>query len=38
MLQAELKGFSRDNYSRLEDMKERTDTLRSAREEKRKQV
>lgn len=36
--EAELKGFSRDNYSRLEDMKDRADTLRSAREEKRKQL
>lgn len=37
-LQAELKGYSRDNYSRLDEMKERADTLRSAREEKRKNV
>ncbi|KAK3611704.1 hypothetical protein CHS0354_034375 [Potamilus streckersoni] len=36
--EAELKGYSPDNYSRLEDMKERVDTLRSAREEKRKQI
>ncbi|KAL4223980.1 hypothetical protein ACF0H5_017439 [Mactra antiquata] len=36
--EAELKGFSRDNYSRLDDMKDRADTLRSAREEKRKNV
>lgn len=38
MNQAELKGFSKDNYVRLDEMKERADTLRSAREEKRKNV
>ena len=36
--QAELKGLSRANYERMEEMKERVDGLRSAREEKRKQV
>ena len=36
--QAELKGLSSQNYVRLEDMKERSETLRSAREEKRKQL
>ena len=34
--EAELKGISPDNYSRLEEMKDRSETLRSAREEKRK--
>lgn len=34
--EAELKGFSKANYSRLEDMRDRADVLRSAREEKRK--
>ena len=37
-MQAELKGFSRGNYNRLEDMKDRAETLKSAREEKRKNV
>ncbi|XP_053375365.1 trichoplein keratin filament-binding protein-like [Mercenaria mercenaria] len=36
--EAELKGYSRDNYSRLGEMKERAETLRSAREEKRKNI
>lgn len=36
--EAELKGYSKDNYTRLDEMKERADTLRSAREEKRKHV
>ncbi|XP_033747698.1 trichoplein keratin filament-binding protein-like [Pecten maximus] len=34
--EAELKGYSKANYTRLEDMRDRADTLRSAREEKRK--
>lgn len=37
-LQAELKGYSKDNFSRLDDMKERATSLRSAREETRKNV
>ncbi|KAL5016433.1 hypothetical protein ScPMuIL_006022 [Solemya velum] len=36
--EAELKGYSRENYSRMEDMKDRVETLRSAREEKRKNL
>ena len=36
IVQALLKGLSRGNYDRLEEMKERADGLRSAREEKRK--
>ncbi|XP_076473107.1 trichoplein keratin filament-binding protein-like [Babylonia areolata] len=36
--EAELKGMSRMNYDRIEDMKDRAEGLRSAREEKRKQV
>ena len=37
-LQAELKGYSVDNFERLEEMRDKVDTLRSAREEKRKNV
>ncbi|XP_048753198.1 trichoplein keratin filament-binding protein-like isoform X2 [Ostrea edulis] len=36
--EAELKGYSLDNFDRLEDMKDRVDSLRSAREEKRKNL
>ncbi|KAH3887553.1 trichoplein keratin filament-binding protein-like [Dreissena polymorpha] len=36
--EAELKGFSKDNFARLDDMKERATSLRSAREETRKHV
>ncbi|XP_061166307.1 trichoplein keratin filament-binding protein-like [Saccostrea echinata] len=36
--EAELKGYSLDNYDRLEDMKDRVDSLKSAREEKRKHL
>ena len=36
--QAELKGLSSQNYVRLEEMKDRSETLRSAREEKRKHL
>lgn len=36
--EAELKGYSKDNYTRLDEMKERAETLKSAREEKRKHV
>ncbi|KAF6025751.1 TCHP [Bugula neritina] len=36
--EAELKGFSLDNLDRLNQMKERSESLRSAREEERKQV
>ncbi|XP_052797662.1 trichoplein keratin filament-binding protein-like [Mya arenaria] len=36
--EAELKGYSKDNYTRIDEMKDRVDTLRSAREEKRKNV
>ncbi|OWF44309.1 Trichoplein keratin filament-binding protein [Mizuhopecten yessoensis] len=34
--EAELKGFSKANYTRLEDMRDRAGALRSAREEKRR--
>ncbi|XP_060076042.1 trichoplein keratin filament-binding protein-like [Ylistrum balloti] len=34
--EAEMKGYSKANYTRLEDMRGRADALRSAREEKRK--
>jgi trichoplein keratin filament-binding protein len=34
-LEAELHGVSKNNYLRMKDMKERTDEIRSAREEKR---
>nr|KAG5713133.1 hypothetical protein BaRGS_007660 [Batillaria attramentaria] len=37
-LEAELKGMSRQNYDRVEAMKERAEGLRSAREEKRKRI
>jgi len=37
-LQAELKGYSPDNYSRINEMKERSEALRSHREEERKQI
>ncbi|KAL8604635.1 hypothetical protein ACOMHN_013415 [Nucella lapillus] len=36
--EAELKGMSRNNYERIEEMKDRAEGLKSAREEKRKQV
>lgn len=36
--EAELKGYSKDNNTRLDEMKDRADTLRSAREEKRKNL
>ncbi|CAH1801077.1 unnamed protein product [Owenia fusiformis] len=36
--EAELKGVSRGNFDLMEDMKERTDELKSAREEKRKKI
>lgn len=36
--QAELRGYSPDNYSRLSEMKERSESLRSAREEKRRGI
>ncbi|XP_013379463.1 trichoplein keratin filament-binding protein [Lingula anatina] len=38
VLEAELRGYSADNYDRISDMKERSENLRSAREEKRKQL
>ena len=37
-LQAELSGLSGDNYARLAEMRERSEGLRSAREEKRQQA
>lgn len=37
-LEAQLKEMSRENYDRLDAMKERAEGLRSAREEKRKQI
>ncbi|KAK7087908.1 trichoplein keratin filament-binding protein-like [Littorina saxatilis] len=36
--EAELKGFSNENYQRREEMKDRAEGLKSAREEKRKQI
>uniref|UniRef100_H2YXB5 Trichoplein keratin filament-binding protein n=1 Tax=Ciona savignyi TaxID=51511 RepID=H2YXB5_CIOSA len=36
--EAELRGLSVGNYSRLQDMQERTEELKSAREEKRKEL
>ncbi|XP_046575008.1 trichoplein keratin filament-binding protein-like isoform X2 [Haliotis rubra] len=36
--EAELRGYSRDNYSRMEEMRNRADGLKSAREEKRKHM
>lgn len=38
LYEAELKGYSNDNYTRLEEMKDRAGTLRSAREEKRRNI
>ena len=33
-----MKGLSVDNYARIEDMRDRSEALRSAREEKRQQI
>ena len=38
MYEAEIKGLSFDNFSRLEAMKERSDELKTGRETARKQV
>ena len=37
-LEAELRGLSGDNYARLQDMKEKSDDLKTSRETHRKQV
>ncbi|XP_067935044.1 trichoplein keratin filament-binding protein-like [Watersipora subatra] len=36
--EAELKGYSLDNYGRISQMKERSEALKSAREEERRQI
>ena len=36
--QAALRGYSKDNFARIEDMKDKSEELRSAREQRRKQV
>lgn len=38
LIKAELKGFSLDNFDRLSEMKDRSESLRSAREEERKNI
>ena len=38
MYEAEIKGLSFDNFSRLQSMKERSDELKTGRETARKQV
>ena len=38
IFQSELSGLSKDNITRLHEMKERSEELKSAREEKRKQL
>ena len=38
VFQAELRGLSKGNHLRMEDMRDRAENLKSAREEKRKNV